>query len=486
MPMDMVSDQDDDEHGEETIGVTSAWTTLVEDPGGRESGVHPSESLRSRLIRWRDALGGAARLFRSPETAHHSSVPLRPAVPEADEIALPPLDPARLLAGIHAALARMPAKGRADLPGNHAALYCLLADQPPRVDFEAIDLLHDCFPRGTRNSDSRVLLAVARNLTRAFGRPGRLPITSGKAWTMLEAELFADELADELARIGDFILHWQASEKTFLILEFAEVELIEYLFESLDPGRHAGLLARVMDFKVLSGRRMGLLRRIPARLRRRIEAAHGAVSPLLRRHVDDTLALLDQLAGPGSFAAVANAALAAHAEVERMAAQMSSALPAPARPVEPPPLHPLMRGLAAPEIPPESLPEAASPAAAALPEPEREPELPATRPVRRRFTKAHKTEVVLRVLQGESAEAVAASVGITVKQLREWQDAFLDAGNAGLTGAQAAEPSIDDLRSRLHSLIETVELLSSQIAQIPEPDEPAGKPGRRRRKIQEG
>jgi transposase-like protein len=480
--MDMASDQDDDERGEEPAGMTSAWTTLVEDAGGREPGVHLSESLRSRLIRWRDALGGAARRFRSSETAHQSPEPVRPAAPEAAETALPPLDPARMLAGIHAALARMPAKGHADLPGNHAALYRLLADQPPQVDFEAIDLLHDCFPRGTRNSDSRVLLAVARNLTRAFGRPGRLPITSGKAWTMLEAELFADELADELARIGDFILHWQASEKTFLILEFAEVELIEYLFESLDPGRHAGLLARVMDFKVLSGRRMGLLRRIPARLRRRIEAAHGAVSPLLRRHVDDTLALLDQLAGPGSFAAVANAALAAHAEVERMAAQMSSALPAPARSVEPPPLHPLMRGLAAPE----SLPEAASPAAAALPEPEREPELPATRPVRRRFTKAHKTEVVLRVLQGESAEAVAASVGITVKQLREWQAAFLDAGNAGLTGAQAAEPSIDDLRSRLHSLIETVELLSSQIAQIPEPDEPAGKPGRRRRKIQEG
>ncbi|WP_173983239.1 transposase [Magnetospirillum sp. SS-4] len=467
----MASDQDDDDSGNGLSTPASAWTTLIDAPAATEPVPRPMESLRSRLARWRGALGGAARLFRPAEA---QSPPL-PSAPEAaampPEAETAPMDPARVLSDIRAALRRLPPKGNSDLPPNPASLHRLLSDRLPPTDFEAIDLLHDCFPRGTRNSTSRALLAVARNLTRTFGHSGRLPIAGGKAWTMLDSDVFSDELADELTRIGDFILHWQATEKTFLILEFAEIELIEYLFESLDPGRHATLLTRVMEFKVLSSRRAGLLRRVPARVRRRVEAGHGAVSPPLRRYVDDTLAMLDQLAGPGSFAAVANAALTAHAEVERIAAQMTAALPPPSPPPEPPPLHPLMRGLAAP-------PPAPAPASAAPPEPPTEP-TPA-RPTRRRFTKAQKTEAVLRVLQGEPSEAVAASLGIAAKQLDDWRNAFLDAGNAGLTGQAAppppqppSEPSMDDLKSRLHALIETVEHLSSQIAQIPDsPPEP--------------
>ena len=245
------------------------------------------------------ARGGLSRVMQS---IRHPSMAASMA-PSGPPLALPshmsepdsvaPFDPEAALARLRSALRQLPDKGEVAIPGNLQSLDRLLIDPPPSLDFEAADLLHDCFPRGTRHSDNRVLLAVARNLTRNFGRPGRLPMTSGKAWTMLNPAVYADQMAAQLAEISDFVLTWQAQEKSFLILEFAEVELIEFLFEHLHPRRHGALLIKVMDFKVLSTRRAGLLRRIPARVRRFVQHTAGADPSVPLTYAKDSATLLE-------------------------------------------------------------------------------------------------------------------------------------------------------------------------------------------------
>lgn len=224
------------------------------------------------------------------------------------------------------------AKGDTALPERLDALSVLLADPPPTDDFAALDALYACWPRGTQDSSSRVLLAVAMNLSHYFGLPGRLPMAAAKAWRMVSPSVFEAELAQRLTDIGTFIAQWQATQRTFLILEFGEVELIEYLFEALHPGYHAELLAGVMNFKVLSNRRMGLLRRIPTRLKKQ-------VSGLLPDRTEEALvelahakALLELMAGNG-FAPIADAAGKALEEIERlMKAAANAGAPPPALP----------------------------------------------------------------------------------------------------------------------------------------------------------
>ncbi|WP_146747673.1 helix-turn-helix domain-containing protein [Paramagnetospirillum kuznetsovii] len=411
---------------------------------------------------------------------------------EADP--LPQVDPAEAKARIDFILQRLPPKGDPSIPGNLSSLALLLADQPACLDFQAVDLLHDCFPRGTRNSDSRLLMAVARNVTRNFGQPGRLPISSGKAWTMLDPDLFNDEMAAQLAAICNFVRNWQTTQSSFLILEFAEIELIEYLFENMHPVRHASLLLKVMEFKVLSARRVGLLRRIPARVRRFVQNPGGRSAAVVRTYVDDTISLLNTLTGPEHFAAVSMAARIALAELEKIVAQMeTAALPALSLGTVggAAPLHPVMRGLGdsgggasavAPAVvaPPaaSSLPVTQIPRSAAMSGGQKSPS------AGRRLTKKQKTEAVMRVLHGEEPEWVALSVGVSPKQVSMWRDAFLDGGNAALgktqRKAQSVDPSIDELKDKLQSLIKTVEHLSSRIAEtasapeaLPAPKTPA-------------
>ncbi|MDO8608375.1 MAG: helix-turn-helix domain-containing protein [Phaeospirillum sp.] len=461
----------------------AAWTAIAETadenrakPSGPLRLRQMAERLRSlgrriaagswadRLGLWRAVLDQAAKTLHFPEVtaqAPMQALPQATPPPPAE-----PLDPAHVRAKVESIMARLPPRGDPTIPANLQSLGRLLTDCPPTDDFNATDMLHDCFPRGTRNSDSRVLMAIARNLTRAFGRSGRLPLTSGKAWTMIDPELFSEELAAQLAAICSFVLNWQATEKDFLILEFAEVELIEYLFENLHPRRHAGLMIKVMDFKVLSLRRMGLLRRIPARIRRRIHNAHGANPAGLRDYVDDTIALLDYFARPESFSAVAAAARTARAELEKIATHLAGAAPPEALSATAP-LHPVMRGLGTPQ-PSQPLPSRS--VATAEPAPPRQM-TPPEAPTRRRFTKKQKTEAVMRLLQGEERDWVAISMGVGPALLTRWQDAFLNGGSAALAPTAKArdsrEPSVDDLKDKLHALIRTVEQLSNQMSQTP-------------------
>lgn len=209
-------------------------------------------------------------------------------------------------------------KGETALPPRLDALAQLLSDPPPPQDFIALDALYACWPKNTQDCPSRALLAVAQNLSRNFGLPGKLPMASAKAWRMLSPTVFEAELAQRLSDVGGFIADWQKSQRTFLILEFSEIELVEYLFEALHPGYHADILAGVMNFKVLSNRRLGLLRRIPARIRRQ-------VAPLLPDHKEKALvemahakALLERVAGETGFAPIVETAAKAVEELDKM------------------------------------------------------------------------------------------------------------------------------------------------------------------------
>lgn len=209
-------------------------------------------------------------------------------------------------------------KGETALPARLDALAQLLSDPPPPQDFIALDALYACWPKNTQDCPSRALLAVAQNLSRNFGLPGKLPMASAKAWRMLSPTVFEAELAQRLSDVGSFIADWQKTQRTFLILEFSEIELVEYLFEALHPGYHADILAGVMNFKVLSNRRLGLLRRIPARIRRQ-------VAPLLPDHKEKALvemahakALLERVAGETGFVPIVETAAKAVEELDKM------------------------------------------------------------------------------------------------------------------------------------------------------------------------
>lgn len=463
-------------------------TTLTQKDMDEAQEVTEAGSQRKRQIGWlqrgslvaQAALGGGLRAvgWMQEVLTQHLSHPSaesnqQPAgaprtLGRLDAPQMPEMDPIEARAKIDFILRHLPPKGDPSIPSNVSAAGLLLADQPPSLDFQAVDLLHDCFPRGTRNSDSRILMAAARNLTRRFGLPGRLPIAAGKAWTMLDPDVFNDEMAAQLAAISSFILDWQTTQGSFLILEFAEIELIEYLFENMHPVRHAALLIKVMEFKVLSARRVGLLRRIPARVRRFVQNPEGRSAVVVRAYVDDTISLLKSLSGPQHFSAVSMASRIALAELDKIVAQLeTSSLSAlapilPKTQTEPQSLHPIMRGLGgAAAAPSSTLPVTPVPGHRAG---------GGQSQARRRFTKAQKSEAVMRVLRGEECEWVALSVGVTSEQLSLWQDAFLNGGSAALgkgKSREQADPSMDELKGQLHSLIKTVELLSSQMSQVP-------------------
>ncbi|OAN48032.1 hypothetical protein A6A04_04540 [Paramagnetospirillum marisnigri] len=478
------------------------WTRRLADLAGRMGRTAQDASQRLLAAVW-DALPG-----QTPEPA----APLAtggPALPPPMEVpTTPSLEPDEARRRVEDILSRLPPKGDPSIPAHVVAAALLLADEVPLQDFQAVDLLQDAFPRGTRQSDSRVLMAIARALTRDFGRPGRLPIASAKAWAMLDPILFSDELAAQLSAICSFVQGWQARESSFLILEFSEIELIEYLFENLHPGRHRQLLVQVMDFKVLSARRVGLLRRIPSRIRRVIELSGPRQAALARDYHEASLALLAQLSRPENFSAVAMAARIALAEAEKISLPTSS----PPPPSPPPSLHPVMRGLSAPEPPPPPAPPTASappPAApmvttplnpipvsvvatprlstlsvsvAASPPhslPSPPPSLPSPPSIsplpakRRRFTKVQKTEAVLRLLQGEAAETLAQSLGIDIPVLEGWRDTFLGGGTSALVQPKPAEPTpppdtgVNDLKDQLKALIHSVAQISAQMEQLP-------------------
>jgi hypothetical protein len=290
-----------------------------------------------------------------PELADADRADAEPAEQPAAEPEQPPIEPAA--AGVAAEAAAEPSgelsgliqaiilahrpgiadtgiEGELTMPERVDALADLLADPPPATDFSALDMLSAAWGKSLQNSSNPALLAVAYNLTRNFGLPGRLPMASSRAWRMLDTTTFRSDMANQLQGLGQFIADWQKTQRDFLILEFGEIELIEHLFEALNPAEHMDLMAGVMNFKVLSNRRMGLLRRIPTRLRKQVQ-------PLLPAGYQEALtilahykALLERMVDPNGFAPIVTTATRVIEEIDKLmkmaAAGAAPQIPAPA------------------------------------------------------------------------------------------------------------------------------------------------------------
>jgi len=274
-----------------------------------------------------------------------------PHVPPPSAPALPGMPTDQALVLIEQAMAEIPAKGDAALPDDVATLALLLSPAPPGTDFQTADLVRNCFAAPAMDaSTSRALLAVALRLARGFGTQDRLPLATIRAWRMLDPEMFEAEMAAQLAAISLFIAQWQETQQTFLCLEFAEVELIEFLFESLPPARHGDGLCDILNFKVLSNRRQGILRRIPHRLRKSVQNCGGRGAEAIAA-VEATRTLLDRIAASHAYPPIVEAANAALDEVKKIAETLQ---PPPAAPAEAEPplarIAPVKRPATAAEI----------------------------------------------------------------------------------------------------------------------------------------
>jgi predicted RNase H-like nuclease (RuvC/YqgF family) len=82
-----------------------------------------------------------------------------------------------------------------------------------------------------------------------------------------------------------------------------------------------------------------------------------------------------------------------------------------------------------------------------------------------RWSSRRKTEVVLRLLRGETIDALSRELGVTTGRLAEWRDEALAAMQAGL---QSREPDhrdgfIHDLKAKVGDQAMQIELLQRKI-----------------------
>lgn len=78
-----------------------------------------------------------------------------------------------------------------------------------------------------------------------------------------------------------------------------------------------------------------------------------------------------------------------------------------------------------------------------------------------RFSVRRKTEAILRLLRGESLDALAREVGVTAATVAHWREQFLAAGQAGLKSRPADErdEEIQRLRAKVGEITMSNELL---------------------------
>jgi transposase len=66
-----------------------------------------------------------------------------------------------------------------------------------------------------------------------------------------------------------------------------------------------------------------------------------------------------------------------------------------------------------------------------------------------RWTASKKSEVVLRLLRGESIDSVSRECSVTVETLNKWREDFVAAGIAGLKGKTLEEVRIAALEKKI-------------------------------------
>ena len=90
----------------------------------------------------------------------------------------------------------------------------------------------------------------------------------------------------------------------------------------------------------------------------------------------------------------------------------------------------------------------------------------------KRWSAKRKQEVVLRLLKGESLDALSRETGVPAGDLSGWRDEFLEAGQAGLK-RRSDDPKVDALerelkrtRAKLGELMMDKELLEIRVARF--------------------
>ena len=98
-----------------------------------------------------------------------------------------------------------------------------------------------------------------------------------------------------------------------------------------------------------------------------------------------------------------------------------------------------------------------------------------------RFSAQKKTEVVLRLLRGETLDLLSRELGIPAARLATWREAFLDAGQEAMKKQllDGREREIARLREKLGESTMEIELLQEKIGRL-ETDRPL-RPRRSRR-----
>ena len=89
----------------------------------------------------------------------------------------------------------------------------------------------------------------------------------------------------------------------------------------------------------------------------------------------------------------------------------------------------------------------------------------ARRPDRGRWSSRRKTEIVLRILRGETLDALSREVGVTTAKLAAWRDEALAAMQAGLQSRDAdhRDGFIHDLKAKVGDQAMQIELLEKKI-----------------------
>jgi transposase-like protein len=95
-----------------------------------------------------------------------------------------------------------------------------------------------------------------------------------------------------------------------------------------------------------------------------------------------------------------------------------------------------------------------------------------------RFSAQKKTEVVLRLLRGETLDLLSRELGIPAARLATWREAFLNAGQEAMKQRplDSRDREIGQLREKLGESTMEIELLHAKIGRLE-----AGRPLRPRR-----
>lgn len=98
-----------------------------------------------------------------------------------------------------------------------------------------------------------------------------------------------------------------------------------------------------------------------------------------------------------------------------------------------------------------------------------------------RISASRKADVVMRLLRGESLDAVSRELGLPVSRIAGWRDEFVQAGKAALKSrapeaAALTEEQRRDMAAKIGEITMDNELLRAKIAQME-----AGRPPAQRR-----